>query len=341
MTDRLPLLGATEDIQARRPTSHVSLSRVGVTGVEKVVRIGNGGSEQLFYAEIECFVDLNPRQKGAHMSRFEEVINEAIETVVLGEAFKAETLATHIAELVRERQQGLRAEVTIAARYPERKRTPASGAETQEIYTLFGSAVASQHGVRRLVGVEAHGMTACPCAQELVMDRSRERLEADGFTDDEIERVFRHVPVATHNQRGIGTLYVGCAEDCQAPIEAETLLHIVESSMSSEIYELLKRPDEVEVVEKAHRRPRFVEDCVREMVRMGVEEFASLGPDTFLLARQENLETIHKHNVVAERHGVIAELERELGSDEHLPHHVTMREWLEAPASDGPATTSV
>ena len=82
------------------------------------------------------------------------------------------------------------------------------------------------------------------------------------------------MPVATHNQRGIGTLYIGCPEACGEGVEAETLLRIVESAMSSEIYELMKRPDEVEVVEKAHRRPRFVEDCVREMVRMAGERFA-------------------------------------------------------------------
>ena len=198
--------------------------------------------------------------------------------------------------------------MTIAARYPEHKATPVSGAPTQEIYTLFGSAVASERGTRRLVGVEAQGMTACPCAQELVAERSRERLEADGFSDDEIARIFEHVPVATHNQRGIGTLHVGCPESCGEGVEAERLLEIVEAAMSSEIYELMKRPDEVEVVEKAHRRPRFVEDCVREMLRMGLEEFAGFGDDAFLLARQENLETIHKHNVVAERHGLVGEL---------------------------------
>jgi len=94
---------APADVQARPPSSHLSLSRVGVTGVEQVVRIRANGSEQLFYAELDCFVDLGPEQKGAHMSRFEEVIEEAIEEVVIGEAFKAETLAAHIAEHVRER----------------------------------------------------------------------------------------------------------------------------------------------------------------------------------------------------------------------------------------------
>ena len=325
-----------DDVQARRPTTHVSLTRVGVTNVEKVIRIGvDEGKEQLFFAELECFVDLSPDQKGAHMSRFEEVINEAIDEVILGEAFKAETLAQHIAERVRDRQEALRAEVRIAARYPERVEAPASGSLTQEIYKVFGSAVASERGTRRLIGVETQGMTACPCAQEMVTSRSRERLDADGFSEDEIERVLSAVPVATHNQRGIGRLYIGCPEGCMTGIEARTLLRIVERSMSSEIYELMKRSDEVEVVERAHMHPRFVEDCVREMVRMTVEQFGGLEDSAFLLARQENLETIHRHNVVAERHGLFGELRRELTDEVHVPHHVTVREWLQGPvASD-------
>ncbi len=327
MSERSALLGS--DVQARRPSTHVSLSRVGVTGVEKVVRIRANDVEQLFYAELECFVDLGPKQKGAHMSRFEEVVNEAIDAVILSEAFKAETLAAHIAERVRDRQDGSRAEVTIAARYPEHKPAPVSGSLTQEIYTLFGSAVASERGTRRLVGVEAQGMTACPCAQEMVSERAQERLREGGFTDDEIARVLEAVPVATHNQRGIGRLHVGCPEDCSEGVEARALLDIVEGSMSSEIYELMKRSDEVEVVEKAHGRPRFVEDCVREMVRMASERFGSLGEGAFVYARQENLETIHKHNVVAERSGLLHDLRREIDSGEHLPHHLNMREWLD------------
>jgi GTP cyclohydrolase-4 len=335
MSERSLLVGG--DVQSRRPSTHLSLSRVGVTGVEKVLRVRSNGAEQLFYAELECFVDLGPEQKGAHMSRFEEVVNEAIDEVILGEAaFRAETLAAHIAERVRDRQEGRRAEVTLAARYPEHKRAPASGLRTQEIYTLLGSAVASARGTRRLVGVEAQGMTACPCAQELVMDRSQERLREDGFTDDEIARVFEAVPVATHNQRGIGTLQIGCPESCGEALDAEALLAIVESAMSSEIYELMKRSDEVEVVEKAHLRPRFVEDCVREMVRMAIERFGHLGDTIFVSARQENLETIHKHNVVAERHGLLRELRREVELGERTGHDVTKREWLEdVPASAG------
>ncbi len=175
-------------------------------------------------------------------------------------------------------------------------------------------------------------MTACPCGQEMVAAGAREALAEDGFSDDEVDRILDRVPVATHNQRGIGTLHVGCPTGCDEAVEAADLLAIVESSMSSEIYELMKRSDEQAVVEKAHRRPRFVEDCVREMVRMGVERFGHLGQGAFLSARQENLETIHKHNVVAERHGLMSELAGEVDGDDGTgpAAHTTLRAWLEA-----------
>ena len=139
-TDTTTVATSPTDVQAGRPATVVSLTRVGVRGVEMVIRIDGG---KLYFAELVCLVDLNPQQAGVHMSRFEEIVNEAIDGVILGETLRAERLAGEIAEQVRERQKGLRAEVTIAARYPETVATPASGLETQEIYTLLGTAVAS------------------------------------------------------------------------------------------------------------------------------------------------------------------------------------------------------
>jgi GTP cyclohydrolase-4 len=324
-----PTRGSGDDVQARAPAVAVGLSRVGVTGVEKVVRI----RDDLFLARLDCFVDLSREQKGAHMSRFDEVVNEAIGEVVLSESpFRAETLACHIAELVRERQRAERAEVTIAARYPEHKRAPVSGIQTQEIYTLHGRAVAFAHGTRRTVGVSATGMTACPCAQELVAARARARLLEQDFSAAQIEAILESVPVATHNQRGLATLHVGCTEACDSEIDATTLLEIAETSMSSEIYELMKRSDEVEVVEKAHRRPRFVEDCVREMVAGVVRAFPDLDGSSFVSARQENLETIHQHNVLAERHSLLSQLREEVRSGAPSAHQTSLEEWLNAPS---------
>jgi GTP cyclohydrolase IV len=327
--DRSPTLQVL-DVQAQRPAVQLSLSRVGVTGVEKVIRLRQNGAEQLFSARFECVVDLGPSQKGAHMSRFEEVVNEAIGQVVLNEtSFKAETLAEHIAGLVRDRQGARRAEVTVEARFPEHKPAPVSGVQTQELYTLHGSALASELGTRRLIGVTAQGITACPCAQELVAEGARTRLRGEGFAEDEIERIIEAVPVATHNQRGLGTLHIGCTELCDDEIDAATLLSIVEQSMSSEIYELMKRSDEAAVVEKAHRRPRFVEDCVREMIRGVVDAFPGLDDAAFVEARQVNLETIHQHNVVAERFGTLGEVRRELETRTPSPTQTSRRRWLD------------
>ncbi len=334
------LSGAAPDVQAGTPATQVSLSRVGVTGVEKVIRVNADGEENLYHADFECFVDLNPRQAGVHMSRFEEIVGEAIDEVVLGEAFRAEVLAAHIAQRVRERQGGLRAEVSVTARYPQTVTTPASGRSTQEIYVLFGTAVDAENGARTVTGVQAQGMTACPCAQEMVAGLGRERLAESGFSPEEIERAIDAVPVATHNQRGIGTLHVGCPEGGPSWIDAPQLLRIVETSMSSEIYELMKRPDELAVVARAHEQPRFVEDCVREMVRQVVESRTDLPDDAFVMARQENLETIHRHNVVAERHGLLSDLRSELTEGEHAVRHVSMREWLEASGDPAKGSTA-
>jgi GTP cyclohydrolase IV len=321
MPESRPLL---DDLQASAPDVHLGLSRAGVQGVEKAIRLRWGGAEKVISAEIDCSVDLDPRQKGVHMSRFPEVFEEAIDEVVLEEAFLVEELAEHIARRIVARQSAGRAEVRISARYPLARRTPVTGLATQEMIALIGIAAASEAGARRIVGVEATGINACPCAQGLVRGRASERLLDAGFDGDDIERILELVPLATHNQRGRGTLYVGTEQS----VNAEQLARIVESSMSSPIYELLKRPDELFVVEHAHLQPRFVEDSVRIALQSALERYVELDDADFLLARQLNFETIHSHDVVAERYGTVGELRAELRDGTPSGQHTELREWL-------------
>jgi len=302
----------------------LALSRAGVGGVQKAIRIRYGEHEKLIAAEIDCTVDLEAARKGVHMSRFPELFEEAIEEVVIGEALLVEQLAEHIAAHIVERQKALRAEVRIAARYPLERETPVTGLRTQEMVSLIGLAAASAERTRRLVGVEATGINACPCAQGLVRERATERLGEAGFDELDIERILELVPLATHNQRGRGTLFVGT----EAPVNAEQLVRIVEGSMSSPVYELLKRPDELFVVEHAHLQPRFVEDSVRLALRDTVAAYPGLDDADFLLSRQVNMETIHSHDVIAERYGTVAEVRGELDGGEAAPRHTELGEWL-------------
>jgi GTP cyclohydrolase I/GTP cyclohydrolase-4 len=323
---------AAEDLQQSRPPAPLSLTRAGVTHSAKAIRIRHAGEERLFHADVACFCDLNPEQKGVHMSRFEETVNEAIDEVVIGEALRIEVLAERIASTIVDRQRTLRSEVTIRASYPVEKRTPVTDIATQEMYGLIGVAAAGPRGTRRLVGVTAQGMNACPCAQGLIRDKAVEDLREEGFSDGEIDRIVELVPIATHNQRARGTLYLGRTDDVW--IDADALLEIVEDGMSSEIYELMKRPDEHWVVERAHRRPRFVEDSVREMVRSATERFPDLPDDAFVWAHQANFETIHTHDVEAERAGLVGEVRAELAGGPQSAAHMSLHAWL----GGGPAT---
>jgi len=322
MPDRPHLVA---DMQASVPPVELALSRAGVTGVQKAIRIRRGDAETVMAAEIECTVDLGRGQKGVHMSRFPELFDEAIGDAVLGEARIVEEIAEVIARRIVERQNALRAEVRITARWPMRRMTPVTGLPTQEMVSLIGIAAATAHSARRVVGVEATGINACPCAQGLVAGRAAERLADAGYAPNDIEQILELVPIATHNQRGRGTLLVGTASD----IDAETLVDLVERSMSAPVFELLKRPDELFVVEHAHLQPRFVEDSVRVALKNLLDEVPGLADGDFVLSRQVNLETIHDHDVLAERWGTIGELRAELG-DDHAGGQTTLAEWLTA-----------
>ena len=105
--------------------------------------------------------------------------------------------------------------------------------------------------------------------------------------------------------------------------------------MSAPVFELLKRPDELFVVEHAHLRPRFVEDSVRVAVKGLLDEVPGLADDDFLLSRQVNLETIHDHDVLAERWGTVGELREEIAGHDGVPQ-TSLADWLSRVAALAP-----
>lgn len=317
------------DMQKGVPTTRVSLSRVGITKVRRMLRLNGGvggGHDALFFAEMDLFVHLDARQAGVHMSRFIENIEDIASEMSAEASPDFESLAERMALAMARTQGASRSEVRIRAQCPMTKRAPVSGMKVEDLYTFVGYAISDGTSTRRAVGVEVSGLTVCPCAREMVAEYSRDLLEKSGYSKEQAEEIASILPLASHNQRGRGTLIVGA----EAPLRAGDLVRVVESSMSSEIYELLKRPDELYVVRSAHANARFVEDVVREIIRGVAESLPGLPDDTFVLARQENFESIHAHNAYAERCGLLAEIKAQLaGQSSSAPRVLSLETWLD------------
>ena len=288
------------DCQSRRLEHSFRLTRVGVTGVKKPVTVHRDGRDRHLTATIDVFVDLPSTQRGSHMSRNVEVVTEMIEESVRKKVSSLEELAAKICKklLVRHEYASF-AEVNMSADYfLERK--PVGGKASLEPFKLMAKATAMRgNGLMKLVGVEVQGMTACPCAMETV----KHKLQ---LKHPELRHVPADTPMISHNQRNRTTLIIEVPE--QVEIEADDLVGIVESSLSSPTYGILKRDDEANIVMKAHENPKFVEDVVREILGRLLVKYKGLDNSVHVTVRSESEESIHKHNAFAERVTTLGEL---------------------------------
>jgi GTP cyclohydrolase-4 len=318
------------DRQAEEPEVRLSLNRAGVSGVRRVVHLEVDGRARVYNAEFTMVADLALDRSGVHMSRFAEILEEATLDVLARDAKPAriEGLAEAIAREIVRSQRAVRADVRLRAEFGLERWTPVSGKRGEETYTLVGIAHADEGDTRRVIGVEAEGMTACPCAQAMVREHSLHELVDVGFSESEAMRALDALPVATHNQRGRGAILLGTSEEHANDVRAEDLVEIVESAMSSETYDLLKRPDEFFVVNKAHHNPKFVEDVVRGILARALDMYADLGDETFVFASQVNEESIHKHDAFAEGFGLFGELREELRTGAYVTPKTDLAAWL-------------
>ncbi|MBC5815116.1 MAG: GTP cyclohydrolase I FolE2 [Candidatus Eremiobacteraeota bacterium] len=320
----------TANRQEEEPEVRLSLSRVGVSRVKRIVHLTIDGKERVFNGEFAMVADLAPDKAGVHMSRFSEILEEAALDVLARQDAPAriELLVDAIAREIVRSQRAIRADVRLRADFGLERWTPVSGKRGEETYTLVGIAHADQTGTRRVVGVEAEGMTACPCAQLMVREHSLGELQEAGFTEEQARRALDALPVATHNQRGRGSVLIGVDQAQQQIVRAEDLVEIVENSMSSETYDLLKRPDEFFIVNKAHHNPKFVEDVVRGILARSLEVYADVPGEAFIAATQVNYESIHKHDAFAEASGTFGEFREELRSGRYVTQKTDLATWL-------------
>ena len=287
------------DLQYSKGRGRFGLSKVGVNGVMKPVRIirkddGNDLNQTLL-CSIDVCVDLPASLKGSHLSRNVEAIRETIDECASNPVFSIDGFAVRLGKLLLEKHEyAQNAFVSVDTTYFRDSVTP-NGRGTLEGYNISAGCEAVRGGgIRKTLVAEVIGMSACPCAQQTIT---------------EILKCTDEWPVMTHNQRNVCTVSLTTDGSCEIPINE--LIGNIEKCFSSPTFELLKRDDEGEMVFNAHRNTKFVEDVVRDTLTMLVSEYGYLPDDTEVWVRSESEESIHKHNAFAERSALLGDLREE------------------------------
>jgi GTP cyclohydrolase-4 len=320
------------DRQSGAPEVALAIDKVGVDRIQRSLSLNIDGKEQDVLARFTLTADLARHRAGVHMSRFSEHLESATPDVFARETKRErlDLLLGAISKDIVQAQTAEQADVQLEAQFTLERWTPVSGRPGEETYTLIAHARANRQGVRCAIGVEVEGMTACPCAQLMMREQGVRDLEAAGFSAEDAARALDALPAATHNQRGRGRLLIGLPPGFEQAVRLEDLVELVEQSMSSETYELLKRPDEFFVVNKAHRNPKFVEDVVRGILMRAIDLYGDFPDTTFLEASQVNDESIHKHDAVAYAYGTMGELRAELRGNQPPTRRTTRSQWFDS-----------
>ncbi len=285
------------DVQSSQVSSRFKLTRVGVTGVKRLIPIKRPNKETLTQLNVtmDLFVDLPATQKGSHMSRNLELIAKLVDTHIQTPVPDLETFCATTAELLLTKHEyATFSEVKAEADYFYDVIYPSGQQGTEPCSLIAEARTRRGGGMRKLIGVRVLGMTACPCAMEVVRT---------------LTELARDCPAPTHNQRNIGTLMIEVPSSHNL-VDADDLITIVEDSFSSPTYSLLKRREEAELVLRAHEKPKFVEDVVRDMLKKILEKYKNLPDEVLVIARSESEESIHKHNAYAERITTLGDLRK-------------------------------
>jgi GTP cyclohydrolase-4 len=306
------------DVHRDRPKVRIPLEKVGVVGIRMPVSFTTfRGKRVVLLPVFEVFVDLPTMRRGIHASRSYEVIAEVFSEFVKS-SYRIEDLCAAISTRLLERhEEATRTEVRARAEAVVDRTTPVTRIETYEPYTIFARAVTklgnSQVTTKRVVGARAVGITACPCVKESMDALFANKILENGshsLTKEQTKNLLRDPPTGTHMQRCIGSILMDSPQGYN--VDLTDIIRIIEESTSAPTYELLKRPDELEMVTKALENPRFVEDSIRYMVKGILETYAELPGPTRVSMRMRSAESIHKHDMVAERQATLGELRIEM-----------------------------
>lgn len=299
----------------------IPIDKVGIVGVEKKVDIVQENKRYSFYPKISALISLPAQQRGIHMSRTSETIEEIINEVIFKPTPSVEIVGDRIARrLLEEHPYTEKVNVKLKGKIivqlkDDQQRT------IQKAYEIssFVKAKKQESGetdFNYYIGASAVGMTVCPCAKEMSQEYAEQiiknRQDID-LTEQTIKILLNILPFSSHNQRSTGTIIVQINDLNNHKIDVLDIIDIIEESMSGKMQSVLKRPEEAKLVRQAHLKPLFSEDVIREMAKnFTLRNFPNLEDSFKVQFKIESYESIHPHNVYSELKTTIGELKEQL-----------------------------
>lgn len=269
------------DVPEETPSFPLPLGKVGISGKTVWVSLThNKGGHIPFNATI--MVNLDGNRRGIHMSRMEQAIGLLHDREFSGLPDYGRELAGRILA----DQKALFVSLKLSGKLPFIQQAPVSrlpSIDSAEVsFAIEIEKKNTGDTIKTEVGAGVHHLTACPCTLS--------------YNEALFERFNDPWPQATHSQRSKTTVWVSPPNDRQLPGYRE-LLDILAGALHLS-QDLLKRPDETELVLKAHRCPQFAEDTVREVAKTAGEKLKdTLPPETCIKVHSKSLESIHIHDV--------------------------------------------
>jgi GTP cyclohydrolase-4 len=306
------------DVHREKPQVTIPLEKVGVVGIRMPVSFTLfKGKRVILVPQFEVYVDLPTMRRGIHASRSYEVIAEVFSEFVKNNDRIEDLCANISTRLLKKHEDATKTEVRARAEAIIERKTPVTGMETFEPYTVYAKATSRLSGstvvTKRMIGAKVIGITACPCVKESMDSLFADKIRENGSTAlsrEQAERLLSDPPTGTHMQRCAGLILMDSPQGYI--VDLTDIIKVIEESTSAPTYELLKRPDELAMVIKALENPRFVEDSIRYMAQGILETFGELPDATHVTMKMRSAESIHKHDMVAVRHATLGVLRSEM-----------------------------
>lgn len=306
-----------KDLQESYSPLDIAIDKVGIKSLTRKIEIVRDNYKYSFYPKISALISLPAKQRGIHMSRTSETIEEVINEVIFKPTPSIEVVADRIAKRLLEKHHytlkvyvELEGDVVVQVRESEKH-------NVQKSYYIKTIAKAKKDKMgaikyKYFIGASALGMTVCPCAKEMSLEYAEDIINARkdiNVSAEDLSKLLNILPFSSHNQRAKGTITVEIDDADSNSIDVLDLVNIIENSMSGKVSSVLKRPEEAELVRTAHLHPLFAEDAVREMAINFIKKgFPNLKDEFRVNFKITSFESIHSYDVFAELNTTVGEL---------------------------------